>query len=131
MGGLMGGTTDLVPLSIAIFLPICSEIRYLENMALFESWCTYLKLFTVIIFLRHYAILAFCVNSNYAHLAIWLKTNCTNGKWVLHVIPYSTRFSSSVTVSFHSWNVCPKIHPTSCSSGYIWVKRSDVRGYRY
>ena len=38
----MGGTTDLVPLSIAIFrivafLPICSEIRYLENMPLFES----------------------------------------------------------------------------------------------
>ena len=56
----------LIALSIEIFRFVTSFWPYVQKydllstcIPLFENWCTYLKLFTVIIFIRHYANLAF------------------------------------------------------------------------
>ena len=111
------------------FLPICSEIRYLVNMPLFESWSMYL-FETIYSHHLHASLRNFGILRQLKLCSFGNMVENQLCEWVVTVMQF-TQFSSLVTVSFHSWNFCPKIHPTSCSSGYIWVKRSDVRGYRY
>ena len=136
MGGLMGGTTDLVALSIAIFRIVAFFAHMFRNK-IFGEHAIVWEFVPIWNYLQSSSS---CVTTQFWHFAsiqimlIWQYgwksiVQMANEKYI--PLMQFTQFSSLVTVSFHSWNFCPKIHPTSCSSGYIWVKRSDVRGYRY